>query len=326
MPEYPELTVTRERLEQALLGRRLDDAKLHDPFVLRTVAPPWDGLPGRRVAAVLRQAKFLVIRFCAPGDADAGGAEAADAEAADAAAGPTGNTVDLAIHLMLGGRLRLLGPAKFKPHRKRTLASLSFDADDHGAPPILLEMTEAGTKRRASLQLLGADSDRRRLIRGAEPMDPALDAAALATLLRSRNQQVTRAIRDPELLAGIGNAYADEILFAARLSPVKLTSRLTDDEIATLLEAIRTTLLDWTDRVRDACPEGLPSRQQDWRRHMAVHHKAGEPCPECGGPIGRIARKDAETNYCPQCQNDGKLLADRRLSRFGIRRPPKAGA
>lgn len=303
MPEYPELEVTRERLEQALVGRVLAEAKLHDPFVLRTVTPPWDGLPGRRVAAVLRQAKFLVIRF-----------------------GPAGDAVDLAIHLMLGGRLRLTDPAKFKPHRKRTLASLTFDADDDGVPPILLEMTEAGTTRRASLQLLGPESDRRKLIRGAEPMDPSLDAAALAALLRSRNQQVTRAIRDPELLAGIGNAYADEILFAARLSPVKLTSRLTDEEIAALLEAIRTTLLDWTDRVRDACPEGLPSRQQDWRRHMAVHHKAGEPCPECGGPIGRIARKDAETNYCPQCQNEGKLLADRRLSRLGIRRPPKAGS
>jgi len=299
MPEFPELTVTRERLEQALRDRNLAEAKLHDPFVLRTVEPPWDALPGRHVAAVLRQAKFLVIRF--------------------------GGEVDLAIHLMLGGRLRLCDPEKFKPHRKRTLASFRFDADDDGAPPVLLEMTEAGTTRRASLQLLGPDSDRRKLIRGAEPLDPALDAEAFAKLLRSRNQHVTRALRDPELLAGIGNAYADEILFAARLSPVKLTSRLTDEEIAGLLDAMRTTLLDWTDRVRDACPEGLPSRQQDWRKHMAVHHKAGQPCPECGGPIGRIARRDAETNYCPQCQTEGKLLADRRLSRFGIRRPPKAG-
>jgi formamidopyrimidine-DNA glycosylase len=299
MPELPELDVTRERLEQALAGRALAEAKLHDPFVLRTVEPPWDGLPGRRVTAVLRQAKFLVIRF---GD------------------------VDLAIHLMLGGRLRLRDPEGFKPHRKRTLASLRFDEDDDGAPPVLLEMTEAGTKRRASLQLLGPESGRAKLVRGTEPFDPALDAEALAKLLRSRNQQVTRALRDPELLAGIGNAYADEILFAARLSPVRLTSRLTDNEIAGLLDAMRTTLLDWTDRVRDACPEGLPSRQADWRKHMAVHGKAGQPCPECGSAIGRIARKDAETNYCPRCQNEGKLLADRRLSRFGIRRPPKAGA
>ncbi|MBZ0269409.1 formamidopyrimidine-DNA glycosylase [bacterium] len=299
MPEFPELEVTRERLGQALLGRPVAEAKLYDPFVLRTVDPPWDGLAGRRVTAVLRQAKFLVIRF---GD------------------------VDLAIHLMLGGRLRLREPAKFKPHRKRTLASLTFDEDDDGAPPVLLEMTEAGTKRRASLQLFGPDSDRAKLLRGTEPLDPALDAEALAVLLRSRNQHVTRALRDPELLAGIGNAYADEILFAARLSPVKLTSRLTDDEIARLLEAVRTTLLDWTDRVRDACPEGLPARQADWRKHMAVHGRAGQPCPECGSAIGRIARKDAETNYCPACQNEGKLLADRRLSRFGIRRPPRAGS
>ena len=303
--------MTRERLEAALAGRRVTGAQLHDPFVLRTVEPPWDSIEGRPVIAVARRAKYLVLEL-GPGG------------------GGTGpERLDLAFHLMLGGRLHLRDPGRWKPHRRRTLFSAGFEASgegDGGPAPVLLEMTEAGTRRRASLHVLGPGSDRSRLERGREPLDPALDSDALGELLRSRNQQVVRALKDPGLLAGIGNAYADEILFAAHLSPVRLTSRLEPDDVARLHEAMRRVLVEWTERVRAACPEGLPGRQSDWRRDMAVHGKAGEPCPVCGGPVGRIARQDSETNYCPTCQNDGRLLADRRLSKLGIRRPPRPGS
>jgi formamidopyrimidine-DNA glycosylase len=302
VPELPELTIYAERLEEALGGRALLRPRVHDPFVLRSVDPPLEAIEGRRAEGVARRAKFLVVELGASPGNDA----------------PP--RLELALHLMLGGRLHLRDPAAWKPHRKRTLFSVASD----GGP--LLEMTEAGTKRRASLSVLGPASDRRRLERGVDPLDPALDAATLGAILRRRNRQLAGALRDPEGLAGIGNAYADEILFAARLSPVKLTSRLDDAEIERLHAAMRSVLSDWTERVRRACPEGLPVRQKDWRAGMAVHGRAGEPCPVCGEPIGRIARKDAETNYCPTCQNEGRLLADRRLSRLGIRRPPRSGA
>lgn len=317
MPELPELEVIRERLHAAIAGARLSEARLHDPFVLRSVEPPWETLVGRRVLSVSRRAKFLLLELGSVTDSST-----APAGASPRPPGPTG--VELAIHLMLGGRLHLRDPATFKPHRRRTLGSLRFDFDEASATPsspeTLLEMTEAGTKRRASLRVLGPGSDRTKLERGVEPLDASLDAAAFAAALRRRNQHVARALRDPEVVAGVGNAYADEILFAARLSPVRLTARLEDAEIARLLDTMRRVLTEWTDRVRAACPQGLPARQSDWRRDMAVHGRAGQPCPACGGRIARIARKDAETNYCPTCQNEGRLLADRRLSRFGIRR------
>jgi formamidopyrimidine-DNA glycosylase len=187
----------------------------------------------------------------------------------------------------------------------------------------VLEMTEAGTRRKASLHVLAAPGDLDRIERGVEPLSAELTPEKLAELLRAENRQLKKALRDPALLSGIGNAYSDEILFAARLPPLRLTHRLGDEEIAALHAAIRTTLTEWADRVRAACPEGLPVKQDDWRRGMAVHGKTGEPCPRCGTGIARISFRDSETNYCPECQNEGRRLADRRRSRLGI--PGEAG-
>ncbi len=298
MPELPELEIYRERLEEAIAGRRVVRAHAHDAFVLRTVAPPLESLSGRTLSGVRRCAKFLVLRV---GPADDGSPP---------------DRIDVAFHLMLAGRLHLREAEAWKPHRRRTIFSMEFA----GGP--LLEMTEAGTKRRASVRLLGPGDDRGKLERGVDPLDPKLDAEALGRLLRLRNRQLATALRDPDLLSGIGNAFKDEILFAARLSPVKLTARLDEDEVGRLHAALREVLPEWIDRVRGACPAGLPTRQADWRRDMAVHGKAGEPCPACGGPIGLIARRESETNYCPACQTEGRLLADRRLSRLGVRRLP----
>ncbi|HMB70865.1 MAG TPA: DNA-formamidopyrimidine glycosylase family protein [bacterium] len=292
MPELPELEVTRERLEAALGGRAVEAAMLHDAFVLRSVEPRFDALPGARIERVARRGKHLLLHL------DSG--------------------VVMAVHLMLGGRLRLRAAGGFRPHRRRTLLSLVFDDGS------LLEMTEAGKKRRASVILLPGVLPER-IDRGAEPLAPEFDAARLGRLLAAGNHQLKNALRDPSLISGIGNAYADEILHAARLSPVKLTSRITPGEVERLHAAIRETLTDWVERIRDACPQGLPTRQDTWRKHMAVHGRPGEPCPVCGDPVQRISFAGSETHYCPTCQNEGRLLADRRLSRFGIRRRERAG-
>jgi formamidopyrimidine-DNA glycosylase len=291
VPELPELTVYRERLQDALEGRRLRRARVHDPFVLRTVEPPLAEIEGRTVTGVGRRAKVLLLEL-----------------------GP-GASFTLAFHLMLGGRLVLRDVEGYRPHRRRTLFSAEFE----GGP--LLEMTEAGTKRKASIRVFGPEGARE-ITPGTEPLDPPLEAAKLAELLARRNRRLKGALRDSHLLAGIGNAYSDEILFAARLSPLRLTGQLTEEEVKRLAEAIRTVLRDWTERVRRACPEGLPVKQNLWRRNLAIHGRAGKPCPVCGGTVARISFKESETNYCPDCQNEGRLLADRRLSRLGIRRRP----
>jgi formamidopyrimidine-DNA glycosylase len=290
MPELPELEVMRERLTEALVGRCVTAAKLHDPFVLRSVEPPFAELEGATFTGVHRRAKRIVL--------------------------DTDRDVHVAVHLMLGGRLHLKAAEGFKPHRKRTLLSVAVDDGT------LLEMTEAGTKRRASVLLFRGELPAQ-LDRGVDPLDEALTAAEFARRLRARNRQLKGALRHPDVVAGIGNAYADEILHAARLSPLKLTGKLTDEEIERLHATLRDLLLDWIDRVRDACPEGLPTNQNLWRKHMAVHGRPGEPCPACGEPVQRISFKDSETHYCPACQNDGRLLADRRMSRFGVRRPER---
>jgi formamidopyrimidine-DNA glycosylase len=288
MPELPELIVYRDRLEAALLGRRIDRMGLRDSFVLRTVDPPAAAAEGRRVTRVLRRSKFLILE----------------------AEGP----LCLAFHLMLAGRLHLKREEKFRPHPRRTVLSVHFDGGT------VLEMTEAGKERRASLHVLRRLSDLPRIERGVEPLSEEFTAELLGTALRERNRQLKGALRDQELISGLGNAYSDEILFAARLSPLRMTGRLDDDEIARLHAAVRDTLEHWIGRIRAACPDELPVKQDVWRRGMAVHGKSGSPCPRCGGIISRISYQDSETCYCPDCQNEGRLLADRRLSRLGIRR------
>ncbi|HMB70539.1 MAG TPA: DNA-formamidopyrimidine glycosylase family protein [bacterium] len=285
MPELPELIVYRERLEEALAGRTVSDVRVLDPFVLRTVDPAPDAAKGRRILGASRRSKFLLLEVEGP--------------------------LHFAFHLMLGGRLHLKPADGFKPHRRRTVFALT-------AGDTVLEMTEAGKRRKASLHVLADPGDLDRIERGVEPLSGELTVGRLGELLRATNRQLKGALRDPSLISGIGNAYSDEILFAARLSPLRLTRRLADEEIGRLHASLGETLTDWAQRVRAACPEGLPVKQDHWRRDMAVHGKTGEPCPACGTKVARISFRDSETNYCPECQNEGRKLADRRRSRLGI--------
>lgn len=296
MPELPELVVYRDHLEHHLKDRTVAKATLHDPFVLRTTSPEVGSIEGRRALAVHRAAKELALEF-------------------------EGGTA-LGFHLMRAGRLHLKDASRFRPNAKRTRFSLTFE----GGP--VLEMTEAGKEHRARLACWDNVARFREDAEGGDPLDP-MDAnfgtAALGARLRAESRQLKSALRDRAVVVGIGNAYADEILFAARLSPVRLTRSLGDEEIARLAQATSAILQQWIDRVRLACADGatLPTQQNEWRSDMLVHGKAGHACPNCGGVIARISFKDSETNYCPKCQNDGKLLADRRMSKFGLRREEK---
>ena len=281
MPELPDITVYVEALAARVVGQTVEEIRLHTPFLLRTVDPPLDELVGRRVDAVERLGKR--IAFALDGELFA------------------------VIHLMIAGRLqwRAVGA---KPVKANALADFAF-------PTGTLTLTEAGTKRRASLHLARgreALSDFQR--GGLEPLDATLEQ--FAERLRAENHTVKRSLTDPRLFSGIGNAYSDEILHRARLSPVKLTNRLTDDEIARLFGATRATLVEWTDRLRAETADAFPEKVTAFRPEMAVHGKYGQPCPVCGTPVQRIRYADNETNYCARCQTDGKLLADRGLSRL----------
>jgi formamidopyrimidine-DNA glycosylase len=207
---------------------------------------------------------------------------------------------------MIAGRLHWLAPSKRVP--RTVLATFEF-------PNGKLTLTEAGSKKRASLHLVhGVDSLAQFARGGIEPL--AMSREAFAERLRSENHTVKRALTDPRLFSGIGNAYSDEILHRARLSPVKLTSRLADDEIARLYEATRAVLVEWTDRLRAEAAGDFPEKVTAFRAEMAAHGKFGQPCPVCGTAIQRIRYADNETNYCPRCQTEGRLLADRALSRL----------
>ncbi len=291
MPELPELEVIRERLDEATAGRPLSRIVHVDPFVVRTTLP-LESFVGSTVMRALRVGKHIVLEF-------------------------DGGRV-IAFHLMLAGRLHIREPGRFRSHAKRTRLAIELLGGT------ILEMTEAGTKHRAWVragETLGALSLK---AGGLDPLDPTFDAALLRKRLQATTQRIKSALRDSTVVTGIGNAYSDEILFAARLSPMRLTTSLVEAEIERLASAIGQVLREWIDRVRRACPRGLPASQKDWRGDMSVHGRAGFPCTACGTTIARVSFKDQETNYCPVCQNDGKLLADRRLSRFGIRRPPPA--
>lgn len=291
MPELPELVVYAERLTSYLKGTTIQSVHVHDPFVLRTTTPPLLTFVGRQVVGARRAGKELAL------ETECGGA--------------------ISFHLMRAGRLTFRRPAVMKRSRaKRARATFEFD---DGAT---LELTEEGTKHRAALRAwerIGAFFED---AGGFDPLDPAFDAAAFGERLRSVSRQLKTALRDRTVVTGIGNAYSDEILFAARLSPMRLTPSLDDAQVARLAQATVDTLREWIERIRGACPEGLPTRQRDWRRGMAVHGRTGEPCPACGGTIAFVSFQERETNYCPACQNEGRLLADRRLSKFGIRRTP----
>jgi formamidopyrimidine-DNA glycosylase len=280
MPELPDITVYVEALERRVVGQPLLEARLNTPFLLRTVDPPLSELVGRTVRAVRRLGKRIVFEM--EGD------------------------LYIVLHLMIAGRLH------WKPTTtKQTRADLAaFDF-----PSGTLTLTEAGTKRRASLYLVRGAAGFAEFRRGGlEVLDATREE--FAARLRAENHTVKRSLTDPRLFSGIGNAYSDEILHRARMSPVKLTSRLTDDEISTLFDATKATLVEWTDRLRAESRDTFPEKVTAFRAEMAVHGKYKQPCPVCGTPVQRIRYADNETNYCARCQTEGKLLADRALSRL----------
>jgi formamidopyrimidine-DNA glycosylase len=281
MPELPDLTVYLEHLEARARGRVLQQVRVLNPFLLRTATPPLSAAHGRRVVALRRLGKRIVLEL--------------------------DEKLFLVLHLMVAGRLRWLEGSVKAPARL-TLATLQFEGGT-------LAFTEAGSKRRASLHVLEGEA-------ALAALDPgglevlAADAAAFAARLRSGNHTLKRALTDPRLFAGIGNAYSDEILHRAKLSPVALTSRMTPLEMARLHAATLMTLRAWTGRLRADAGAAFPEKVTAFREGMAVHGRYRQPCPDCGAPVQRIVYAENETNYCARCQTGGKLLADRALSRL----------
>jgi formamidopyrimidine-DNA glycosylase len=281
MPELPDVTVYIEALAARILGERLERVRLASPFVLRTVAPPLAALNGRRVVGLRRLGKRIVIAL--EGD------------------------LFVVIHLMIAGRLHWR-PAGGKLGGKRAVAAFDFSAGT-------LVMTEAGTKRRAALHVVADEAALAEHDPGGLEVLEA-DRGAFREALVAESHTLKRALTDPHILAGIGNAYADEILHRARLNPVRLTRQLTENEIERLFDATRTTLRDWIERLRRQAAGAFPEGVTAFREGMAVHGRYGQPCPECGAPVQRIVYAENETNYCARCQTAGKLLADRSLSRL----------
>jgi len=283
MPELPDVVVYLEAVDRHIVGHRLDRLTLHSPFVLRTVDPPIDAIQGQVVRGVRRIGKRIVLCF----DAD----------------------LFLVLHLMIAGRLRWRAPGK-KPGMgpKLILASFAFE---HGS----LLFTEASSKKRASLQLIRGETALRTLDPGGvEPLDASLEQFHEA--LTRESHTLKRALTDPHLLSGIGNAYSDEILHAARLSPLKLTRSLTDEEFLRLYDATRATLTRWLALLRAQTGDEFPEKVTAFHEEMAVHGRYRLPCPVCGKPVQRIVYAANECNYCAACQTAGRLLADRSLSRL----------
>ena len=281
MPELPDITVYLEALEPRVGGQVLEQVTLKSPFLLRTVEPPLSAIIGRTVRGLRRLGKRIVFDF--------------------------GDELCLVIHLMIAGRLRWMPRGKKGPGRI-SLAGFDF-------PGGTLILTEAGTKRRASLHLLRGAAALAELDRGGIDVLSASGKVFAATL-RSENHTLKRALTDPRLFSGIGNAYSDEILHAARLSPLALTGKLSDEEAERLHQASVTTLTSWTERLRLEAGDKFPEGVTAFREGMAVHGRFGKPCPDCGTPVQRIRYAENETNYCARCQTGGRLLADRALSRL----------
>jgi len=281
MPELPDIVVYLEALERRILGQPLERVRIVSPFVLRSVDPPIAAAEGRRVVGLRRLGKRIVWVL--------------------------EDDLFLVVHLMIAGRLRWK-PAGTKPPGRIGLAAFDF-------PSGTLLLTEAGSKRRASLLLVRGEAALAGLDRGGlEPLGISL--AAFRERLVSESHTLKRALTDPRLFSGIGNAYSDEILHRARLSPLALTRKLDDAAVERLFTATRSTLVEWTDRLRDEAGEGFPESVTAFREGMAVHGRFREPCPVCGTPVQRIRYADNETDYCPTCQTGGRLLADRGLSRL----------
>ena len=281
MPELPDVTLYVEHLERLLKGGVLRKVRLASPFVLRSVTPAPRDVEGRRLAAVSRLGKRLVFSF--------------------------EEDLFLVLHLMIAGRLRWREAAAAIP-KKLGLLAMDFDAGT-------LLLTEASPKKRTWIRLVtGREALQALDPGGLEPLEASPEA--FAARLRSENHTLKRTLTDPTLFSGIGNAYSDEILHRAKLSPVALTSRLSDAETARLFDAVKSTLVEWTDRLRRETGDRFPEKVTAFRPEMAVHGKYGKPCPACATPVQRIVYATNETNYCPACQTGGKLLADRSLSRL----------
>lgn len=281
MPELPDIVVYIEALEKRILGERLDRVRIASPFLLRTATPPVRDAEGKTVVQLRRLGKRICIAL--------------------------DNDIWLVLHLMIAGRLHWRKrDAKVSP--PRGLAAFDF------ANGTLL-WTEAGSQKRASLHVVTGED-------GLSALDPGglevleSDLERFAAVLTSANHTLKRALTDPRLFSGIGNAYSDEILFEARLSPLALTQKLKPEEIERLFAAVRTCLIQWTDRLRQEAGDEFPEKVTAFRPGMAVHGRYKEPCPRCLTKIQRIRYASNETNYCPNCQTGGKLLADRSLSRL----------
>ena len=288
MPELPDIVVYIEALEKRILERTLERVHLISPFLLRTAAPPLTAVEGKNVLEIRRLGK----RICIGVEED----------------------LWLVLHLMIAGRLHWKDEIAVRPalrsssKAKAQLAAFQFD---NGT----LSLTEAGTQRRASLHVVESNE-------GLKSLDPGgleifdISRARFAEALQTENHTLKRALTDPHLFSGIGNAYSDEILFAAQLSPVKLTQKLTDEEVERLYNATRDTLTHWVERLRTETEDQFPEKVTAFREGMAVHGRYRQLCLRCGARIQRIRYATNETNYCPSCQTGGKLLADRALSRI----------
>jgi formamidopyrimidine-DNA glycosylase len=283
MPELPDIVVYMEALEQRVLGHTLENFDVRGPSLLRTADPPIQSIQGRKVTGLRRIGKRIAFGF--------------------------DNDLWLVFHLMIAGRLHWSEKKKTADGR-RTLAAFDFD---NGT----LTLTEAGTRKRASLHLVRGEA-------GLTALDPggidvfAVSLEEFSAVLTAANHTLKRSLTDPHLFSGIGNAYSDEILFHAQLSPVLLTQRMTPEQIKRLYEATRKTLTHWTELLRQDSGSGkkFPEKVTAFRPEMAVHGRYGKPCPTCGEKVQRIRYASNETNYCPHCQTTGKLLADRSLSRL----------
>jgi formamidopyrimidine-DNA glycosylase len=281
VPELPDIVVYIEALESRIAGQALEEARIVSPFLLRSVDPPLANVEGKRVRELRRVGKRIAI-----------GLE---------------DDLWLVLHLMIAGRLHW-SKRGAKVSRPRGLAAFDF-------PNGTLVWTEAGSKKRASLHIVRGEA-------GLSALDPGglevleTDLDHFAAVLTSANHTLKRALTDPRLFSGIGNAYSDEILFEARLSPLALTQKLKREEIERLFQAVRATLTRWVEELRVEAAGGFPERVTAFRPNMATHGRYKEPCVRCGAKIQRIRYASNETNYCPNCQTNGKLLADRALSRL----------
>ncbi len=289
MPELPDILLYLHALHPRIVGRRVTGARLATPFLLRSVDPPLSAVEGKTIVGLRRLGKRIVLEAEGPGPSAAEGG------------------LFLVFHLMIAGRFRWRPPGTAIPG-KVGLFALDFE---HGT----LILTEAGTKRQASLHVVqGRDALARYDPGGIDVMNA--DLPAFVEALRRDNHTLKRALTDPHVFSGIGNAYSDEILHAARLSPFKQTSTMTDEDARRLYDAVQVTLMQWTAKLQGEAGDEFPENVTAFREGMAVHGRYRQPCPDCGAPVQRVVYAANEANYCANCQTGGRLLADRSLSRL----------